>query len=247
MESIQCSGVAKPAGWRSRDGRLWFATTKGVVVTDPNAGLGRNEQPPPVRIEEVLADKHPLELAEGSPLRIAPGRGELEFHYTALSFPVPENNRFRYKLEGADPEWVEAGARRVAYYNNLRPGRYRFRIRAANNDGVWNTTGAELAVTLLPHFWQTWWFLGSVALFGVAAAGGTIRYNTKKKVQSELKRLEQQNAIEQERTRIARDMHDEIGAKLTKISFLGALAKRKSSMFQAKLESKLIKCPRTAR
>ncbi len=228
LESIQCTGVAKPAAWKSRDGRLWFATTKGVVVTDPNAGLGLNEQPPPVRIEEVLADKRPLDLkGQQGPIRVGSGRGELEFHYTALSFPIPEKNRFKYKLEGVDPEWVEAGARRVAYYNNLRPGTYRFRVMACDNDGVWSTAGSELALALMPHFWQTWWFLSSTALFGVAAAGGTVRYNTRKKVQRELKRLEQQNAIEQERTRIARDMHDEIGAKLTKISFLGALAKRK--------------------
>jgi signal transduction histidine kinase len=198
-----------------------------VAVTDPNTGVGLNEQPPPVRIEEVIADKQPVDLAGGGQVRLAPGRGELEFHYTALSFPVPEKNRFKYKLAGVDPEWVDAGTRRVAYYNNLDPGAYKFEVIACNNDDVWNTTGAELAVTLEPHFWQTWWFLGSTAALGVVAIGGAGRYNARKKMQQELKRHEQQHAIEQERTRIARDMHDEIGAKLTKISFLGAVAKRK--------------------
>jgi signal transduction histidine kinase len=199
-----------------------------------------------VRIEEVLADQQPLDLKGPGPVRLGPGRGGLEFHYTALSFPVPEKNRFKYKLEGADPGWVEAGTRRVAYYNNLRPGNYRFRVMACNNDGVWNTAGSELALTLRPHFWQTWLFLGSVVVSAVAAAGGTARYNTRKKVQRELKRLEQQNAIEQERTRIARDMHDEIGAKLTKISFLGALAKRKLDV-PAEAGKQIDKMSRTAR
>jgi signal transduction histidine kinase len=145
-----------------------------------------------------------------------------------------------------DPDWVEAGTRRVAYYNNLDPGTYHFRVVACNNDGVWNTAGAEVAVALQPHFWQTWWFLGSLAAFALAAAGGSVRYNTKKRVQRELKRLEQQHAIEQERTRIARDMHDEIGAKLTKISFLGALAKRKLAV-PGEAEKQIDKMSQTAR
>ncbi|MDB6020541.1 MAG: Two component regulator, sensor protein [Pedosphaera sp.] len=235
MESVQCNGVAKPAGWKGRDGRLWFATAKGVVVTDPNLELGSNERPPPVLVEEVLADKKPVAFKAGTgappaiaepKLRISPGRGDLEFHYTALTFQAPEKACFRYKLEGADLEWTEV-TRRVAYYNNLAPGNYRFRVKACNNDGVWNEAGASVALVLLPHFWQTWWFVTSGALFAVAVAGGTVRYTTRRNMEQELQRLEKQNAVEEERIRIARDMHDEIGAKLTKISFLGAMAKRK--------------------
>ncbi len=112
--------------------------------------------------------------------------------------------------------------------NELRcRGAYEFEVMGCNNDGVWNTAGAHVAVTLLPHFWQTWWFLGPTAVLGVAGVGGAIRYNTRKRVKQELRRLEQQHAVEKERMRIARDMHDEIGANLTRISFLGALAKRK--------------------
>ncbi len=120
--------------------------------------------------------------------------------------------------------------RRVAYYNNLAPGNYRFRVQACNNDGVWNEAGAMVAMVMLPHFWQTWWFKGSVVLLAVAAAGGTVQQITRRNMQREVQRLEKQHAIEQERIRIARDMHDEIGAKLTKISFLGAVAKRKLAL-----------------
>ena len=235
MESVQCSGVAKPGVWKSRDGRLWFATTKGLVVTDPQVSLISNEKPPTVLIEEVISDRHSLAFQPGKApffgfyfpkVRIPPGRGDLELHFTALSFPAPEKNRFKYKLEGVDRDWVEV-MRRVAYYNNLRPGNYLFRVIACNNDGVWNKAGANLALVMLPQFWQAWWFRGSMALLMLAAAGGTVRYVTKRNMRQQLQRLEKQYAVEQERIRIARDMHDEIGAKLTKISFLGAVAKRK--------------------
>jgi signal transduction histidine kinase len=168
----------------------------------------------------------------------------VEFHYTGLSFQLPEKMSFKYKLEGVDPEWIEV-TRRVAYYNNLRPGNYNFRVRACNNDGVWSETDATVALVLAPHFWQTWWFLGSTAVLAVGLAGGTIRYTTQRKMEQELRRLEKQHAIEEERIRIARDMHDEIGAKLTKISFLGAMAKRNLSLPEAGVE--IDKMSQTAR
>jgi ligand-binding sensor domain-containing protein/signal transduction histidine kinase len=227
MESIQCSGVAKPAGCKGRDGRLWFATTKGLAVTDPNAEGGFNDKPPVVRIEEAIADQQSLSLgAATGNLRVAPGRGELEFHYTALSLEAPEKNLFRYKLSGVDPDWVEAGSRRVAYYNNLRPGKYEFRVIAANSDGVWNWTGAQLGVKLLPHFWQSKWFTGCVGLTMAGMLGGTVRYATKRKLRRTLRMLEELNAVEGERTRIARDMHDDLGARLTEILLLNELAKK---------------------
>jgi signal transduction histidine kinase len=159
---------------------------------------------------------------------IKPGRGELEIHYAALSFRAPEKNHFRYKLEGAgvDPEWVEATTRRVAFYNNLRPGRYRFQVVASNNDGVWNETGAAVNLVLQPHFWQTRWFLVLTVLGAVGLVGGTVRFVTRRRMQRKLERLEQQHALEKERTRIARDIHDELGAKLTRISFQGDTARR---------------------
>lgn len=238
MESVQCNGVAKPGAWKSHDGRLWFATTKGVIVTDPNLSLISNKKPPTVLIEEVVSDKQSFPFQQDNELhfglhspkvRVPPGHGDLEFHFTALSFPAPEKNRFKYKLEGVDSEWLEV-TRRVAYYNHLRPGTYLFRVIACNNDGVWNTAGANLALIMLPEFWQTWWFRGSMALLMVVVAGGSLRYVTWRNMRHQLQRLEKQHAVEQERIRIARDMHDDIGAKLTKISFLGAVAKRKLAL-----------------
>ncbi|HZV34546.1 MAG TPA: two-component regulator propeller domain-containing protein, partial [Verrucomicrobiae bacterium] len=226
MESIQCSGVSKPAAWRGHDGRLWFATAKGLVVTDPNVDLGLNEKAPPVKIEQVLVDKKPLAMTNGSPVKIGAGRGELEIHYTALSFQFPEKNHFRYRLAGVDPEWVEAGSRRVAFYNNIRPGSYNFQVTACNNDGTWSEKPAQLGLTLLPHFWQLRSF---TALAGLGMAGVLaffVRYGTQKKLERQVAGLEQQNAIEKERTRIAQDMHDDLGARLTEILLLNELARK---------------------
>jgi ligand-binding sensor domain-containing protein/signal transduction histidine kinase len=231
MESIQCNGVSKPAAWKTRDGRLWFATTKGVVVTDPGVGKGFNEIAPAVRIEEVLADRKAASAGGEAPgkVRVAPGRGELEFHYTALSFVVPEKNRFRYKLAGVDQSWVDAGNRRVAYYNNLRPGEYEFQVVAANNDGIWNLKGATVTVKLLPHFWQSWWFTACAVAAMAGIVGGVVRKSTRGKLQRKVQLLEQQHAIESERTRIARDMHDDLGARLTEILLLNELAQKSNA------------------
>lgn len=152
MRSSECNGGSQPAGWKTRDGKLWFPTNQGVVMIDPEH-LTVNELRPPVHIERVIIDKRAIDPTRQAEL--PPGKGELEFHYTGLSFLVPEKVRFKFKLDGYDDEWIDAGSRRVAYYTNISPGRYRFRVIAANNDGVWNETGAAVEFYLRPHFYQT--------------------------------------------------------------------------------------------
>jgi two-component sensor histidine kinase len=218
MASVQCNGVSKPAGWKSRDGRLWFPTIRGVVALESNLKI--NERPPPVVIEEVRAGNErllPRSLTNGaaSRLKIAPGRGDLEIHYTGLSLEVPEKVRFKYRLEGSGEEWVDAGPRRSAYYNNLPPGRYHFKVTACNNDGVWNNTGAVLAIQILPHYWQTWWFKTSV----VAAFGALLIVFYRARVA----RLRE---IEQLRIQIASDLHDDVGSRLTKVAMVTELVDR---------------------
>jgi ligand-binding sensor domain-containing protein/signal transduction histidine kinase len=253
--------AAKPTACKGTDGRLWFETTQGVAVVDPSQ-VTANERPPPVVIEQVIANRKvvpsprskvqsqgarsaALELGPET-LEIAPGRGEVEIHYTALSLRAPEKNRFKYQLERVDLDWVEAGGRRVAYYNNLAPGRYTFRVIACNNDGVWNETGASVRLRLQPHLWQTWWFLSLCGVVATGAIGGGARYVTWRKMQRQLERLEQQHAVEKERARIARDMHDELGAKLTHISFQGAMAQR-SLANPAEAAQRIGKMAQTAR
>lgn len=230
--------VTQPSACKTLDGRLWFRTTQGVTVVNPEE-ITVNTQAPPVVIEEILADKkpltpvsvshevnHPLSVFGDALIHIPPGGGELEIRYTALSFSAAEKNHFKYRLEGVDSDWVDAGTRRYAYYNNVTPGDHRFHVIAANNDGIWNTQGATLSLKLHPHFWQTWWFLAACGFTVAGTIAGSVRYITWKKMQRKLERVEQQHAIEKERARIARDMHDELGAKLTRISFQGASAKR---------------------
>lgn len=221
LVSVQCNGVAKPAGWKSRDGRLWFPTIRGIVAVDSRIKM--NDNPPPLMIEEVLADRKGQGLTKDqksqptggqralafSALKIPPGRGELEIHYTALSLQAPEKNRFQYMLEGVDPNWIDAGTRREAFYNNLAPGGYSFRVRACNNDGVWNEAGIVLPLVLLPHFWQTWWFKLTIPLAIGLLFFVWYRF-----------RMAQLREIERLRVQIAADLHDDVGARLTKVAMV---------------------------
>ena len=224
MESPQCNGAGKPAVWKGRDGRLWFPTSKGVVAVDPRS-IKIDHVPPPVYIEQVIVDKKPLPQKFGASdartVKIPPGNGELEFQYTALSLAAPEKERFKYKLQDIDSDWVDAGTRRSAHYNNLSPGKYAFRVIACNKDGVWNDVGASLAFELEPHYWQTWWFRGLIALLVIGGASGSVLYATRRRMQRQLQLLQQRHAIEKERGRIAKDIHDDLGSSLTRIMMLG--------------------------
>ena len=225
MSSIQCNGIAKPAAWKSRDGRLWFPTTRGVVVVNPK-DIESTDDPLPVMVEEVFADKRDvsafLRRKQSNPAQIEPGQSEMEFHYTALGFRSPETSRFKYKLEGLDADWVDAGNRRVAFYNRLDPGPYTFKVLASDNRGGWNR--ADFAFVILPHIWQTRWFLAANLIGAVAVVAAAARYLTWKRVQRQLRRMEQEHAVERERARIARDMHDDLGVRLTELLLIGDCA-----------------------
>ena len=169
--------AAGPGGWRTRDGRLWFTTQKGIVVADPRR-LARNELVPPVVIEGVVADGEAVPLDERLP--ISPGKDRIEIWYTSLSMLVPARVRFKYCLEGYDRGWVDAGSRRVASYTRLPAGPYRFRVIASNDDGVWNLQGASVQFTIEPRFYQTYWFRGVCALALLLAAVALQRLYTRR-------------------------------------------------------------------
>ncbi|HEX8999261.1 MAG TPA: two-component regulator propeller domain-containing protein [Blastocatellia bacterium] len=210
-----CNGGRQPSGVKTRDGRLWFTTIKGLAVVNQNE-LVANPLPPPVLIEGARLDRSAAEVRAG--LRVLPGQSNLEIAYTALSFIKAEQIRFKYQLAGQDPDWIEAGTRRTANYSYLRPGRYTFKLIAANSDGVWNNEGAQLQVTVLPAFYQTWWFR-LLALLTVAGLIGLIfkrrldrAYRARQTQEEFAQRLIESQ--EHERKRIATELHDGLGQSL---------------------------------
>jgi signal transduction histidine kinase/ligand-binding sensor domain-containing protein len=183
MKSRECNGGFQPAGWRTRSGLLCFPTVKGLAVINP-ARAASPGPVPQVVIERVLVDKR--EVPADKPVVLPPGQGKLDFQFTALSFVAPEKIRFRYMLEGFDKEWTDAGTRRAAYYTNIPPGDYRFRVLARNDDQPWSP-GASVSLTLQPHFYQTkkfsFFLFISAALICFAAHGIVVRHlKTRQKV-----------------------------------------------------------------
>lgn len=208
MITRECSGGGDPAGWKSVDGKLWFPTIKGVAMIDPER-IRINSKPPPVVIEQVRIDNQ--SITPGDRVELPSGATRLDFYFTAPSFVAPEKVRFKYKLEGFDKDWIDSGSRRIAYYTNLRPGNYTFRVIASNNDGVWNETGATLGLYLKPFFYQTYWFY-AVCLLALAVLG-TLLYRLR--VRGMQKRFA---AVLAERTRIAREIHDNLAQEMSGIS-----------------------------
>jgi ligand-binding sensor domain-containing protein/signal transduction histidine kinase len=208
MMTRECSGGGDPAGWRASDGKLWFPTIKGVAVIDPQQ-IRMNSHPPPVVIEQISVDNQ--SVAASANVELPPGKTSLEFYYTAASFVAPEKVRFKYKLDGFDNDWVDGGTRRIAYYTNLRPGSYTFRVIACNNDGVWNETGAALGLYLKPYFYQTYWFYALGVLLLAVLAWQLYRFR--------VRGMEAQfAAVLAERTRIAREIHDNLAQEMAGIS-----------------------------
>ena len=212
------------------DGYLWFATSDGVLNMDTHQA-SVEDAPFPVHLESVsLNGNVPLSLLSGSPWSAPPPAGSpfqapvdlrsLELRFAALSFADPEDVQFRHQLEGYDPDWVNDGAARFARYAKLPHGNYRLRVAARASDGPWQDAAETFAFFVpAPFYFQTW----SICLYLIAAIGliaGTVRVISHRRLRTTLARLEQQQTLERERMRIARDMHDEMGSKLTKISFL---------------------------
>ena len=188
LKSSEFNGGIQPAGWADRQGRFWFPSSKGVAVVDPEH-LPINTNPPIITIDHLKVNDEHVKPQNG--LRLDPGKHNVEFHYMALSFAAPEKTTYRYKLEGVDEEWMQAGDRRTAYYTNLDPGWYSFEVMALNADGVGSTEPARISIYLKPYFYQTVWFyiIAIAALVALAYLIYKRRMTQLRENEKELERL----------------------------------------------------------
>jgi ligand-binding sensor domain-containing protein/signal transduction histidine kinase len=212
-----------------RSGELCFGGLNGFTMFHPDS-IKENTHVPPIVITGFREFDKPVDIHQAigpsGAIEVSYKENSFSFEFAALDFVRPEKNQYAYKLEGFDRDWAYCDTRRSATYTNLDGGEYVFRVKGCNNDGVWNEEGTSLAVIITPPFWATWWFR---AIFFVTIAGligGAARYVAVRKLQRRVRTLEQQRALERERLRISRDMHDEVGANLTEIAILSELVKR---------------------
>ena len=226
MPADECSSGFCPAGLRTRSRLLCFSTVKGLVLLDPQAHV--KALPRDALLEEVVVNGQPWPLQPGpangfaktTPHVVIPhGAWDVELHYTAIGLSSPESVRFRYRLDQLDKDWIEADGRRTAYYHDIRPGYYTFEVAACNADGIWSGQPTALKITVEPYFWETLSFqiAVSVAILGLIAA--IVRSAERRRYA----RLEMQHAIEKERLRISKDIHDDIGGILTQVSQISDL------------------------
>jgi signal transduction histidine kinase/ligand-binding sensor domain-containing protein len=241
---------------RDRSGLLWIPMRTGLAVVDPKR---LREQPePPVKIERVLVDQQPiaaygglapvagaLDLRKHTTVLLPPTHRRLEIEFTALSFGSPENERFRYRLDGYDETWTEVGTPRRAVYPRLAAGDYRFRVIACNDEGVWNNRGETIAFTVAPLLWQTWWFRALTLAVFAALVTMLARYVSFRRLRQELHALELQAGLARERSRMARDLHDQFGTRLTELGLIAELAARKSSAEKGSSPAELLPVIRT--
>jgi len=233
--ALQANYGNSPAVLRSRDGRLWMPMLTALAVVDPHKIVEDQTAANPVLEQisvddaaaaaygSVSADPRIVDLqSPGAKLQLPPGRHRLEFDFAALSFTAPENIQFRYRLVGLDTHWIQAGVQRNAIYSQVAPGDYRFEVTACNSDGILSPKIAAASLSIAPFYWQTWWFRISICL----AVIGLVRYISVRRYRVKLQLLEKEAALDRERMRIAKDLHDDLGTQLTKMVLLSGLAQR---------------------
>ncbi|MCC7375440.1 MAG: hypothetical protein IT581_12365 [Verrucomicrobiales bacterium] len=225
LPSVETPAQHQPTCARDRDGRLWFATAKGVAMTDPSR-FRVNSAPPPVHIDAVRFigsapsgsgrdEAHRIEAPFAEKLELPAGSHEIEIHYTAPSFAAPHKMRFMVKVEGQDSEWRQGDSSRLERFHAVPTGDYVFRVRAANDDGVWNETEARLAFAILPHYWETWYFRAGSAVVLLATGAGVAWQLTRLRVARALERRQAASELRNLRTELAHS---------NRVSTLGQLA-----------------------
>ena len=219
---------------KGKDGKLWFASKSGIVAVNTKELL--NPKPPPVVIESVLLDQQPAASFSEKPaevIKVPAGTKNIEIHFAALTYISPSMVVYKYRLRGLDPDWVTAANSHVARFIKLPPGNYDFQVQACNASGVWNDEGVSLHFVQAPFFYQTrtffilCWLLGACAILILTALGTAVAHAiSSRKMRRHVALLEAQRALDRERARIARDIHDDVGSTLTRIVLLSELAGR---------------------
>jgi len=239
LAGLQANFGDAPDALHGQDGRLWMPMRTALAVINPNS-LREDLKAPPVLLKQMVVDDKIAAQYGGpvpvpnitdtrglrTPLRLPPDHRHLEFIYTAMSFNAPENIRFQYQLQGFDNDWVDAETERHANYSRLAAGTYHFLVHACNSDGVWGEASTGLAFVVAPFFWQTWWFWCLALLAFASLVATVVRFVSHRSLQMKVQVLERQAALDRERTRIARDIHDDIGNMLTQVTLLSSLTQR---------------------
>ena len=222
MASEQCTGDLGTAAAQTADGRLWFPTMEGIAMVDP-ATVPVLPASPPVYLEELQADNQTLPLQNGATVRLPIGARDIVFRFTAPIFTVPELARFRYQLVGYDSKLSWSIAERTVRYPRLPPGEYQWRVQARDRDGAFCEPAT--AIVIVPaFFWETLWFRWGLVAVAVVVVGFAIRKYDQRRAARQLQEQEHRYTVERERARIARDIHDDIGAGLTEMALLSDLA-----------------------
>lgn len=214
------------ASFKGKNSELYFGGTNGFNVFDPEE-LKNNDHIPPIVITNFQIFNKPVDIdKEDSPLKrsitstkeieLSYSQGVFSFEFAALDYTVPGKNRYAYIMEGFDNNWIYSGNRRYVTYTNLDPGKYVFKVKGSNNDGIWNEKGTEITITILPPLWRTWWFI-SIAVLLIGSIVALIIYF----------RVKHLLDIERLRTKLAADLHDNIGSSLTEISILSEVISKK--------------------
>jgi len=241
LTRLQTSHESAPGAVCASDKKIWIAMQSGLALVNAPA-LEFNPMPPGVEVERVIvngktvAEYQPSENFSGANLpgpldlsdrmvrlSLGPGRNDLEFNFTALSFDNPESIQFNYMLEGLKPEWVDSKSLRMAYYPHLDPGTYRFRLRACNRDSIWNESAQQIQIIVTPYWWETIWFRVAAPLLFIMIILGSIISFVRRRSRRQIEILRLHQATDRERARIAQDLHDDLGAGLTQISLNTAM------------------------
>ncbi len=244
LEAVECTGGFHPAGLKTQSGELWFSTVQGIVRIQPDT-IEINPVLPLVWIDSIWLDDQvwmsrvinldvpanetkndqPQVFTPG--VEIPPGTRRIEFHFDALSLVAPERNQYRYRLRGLNTEWMSVRDERKVVYSSLPPGSYEFEVLGSNNDGVWSVEPVSFAFSVPAYWYQTFWF--QITWISTVLGGSiwAVRKVSFKKLRDRATGLEKERALEQERSRIAKDIHDDLGSGLTHISWLCEFAEKK--------------------